>query len=128
MAKVCANHLAQAGIARYAGSFVSTKLKVTGIDVFSVGEFAGGADTEEIVLSDPGAGVYRKLVLRNDRLVGGVLYGDTADGAWYLKLLRELCDTMLHGSLSGPAPNTSQVFPSSTIASDPTSPNSPASI
>jgi len=89
MAKVCANHLAQAGIARYAGSFVSTKLKVTGIDVFSVGEFAGGADTEEIVLSDPGAGVYRKLVLRDDRLVGGVLYGDTADGAWYLKLLRD---------------------------------------
>ena len=89
MAKVCANHLAQAGIARYVGSFVSTKLKVTGIDVFSVGEFAGGANTEEIVLSDPGAGVYRKLVLRDDRLVGGVLYGDTADGAWYLKLLRD---------------------------------------
>jgi len=89
MAKVCANHLAQAGIARYAGSFVSTKLKVTGIDVFSVGEFAGGANTEEIVLSDPGAGVYRKLVLRDDRLVGGVLYGDTADGVWYLKLLRD---------------------------------------
>jgi nitrite reductase (NADH) large subunit len=89
MAKVCANHLAEAGIARYSGSFVSTKLKVTGIDVFSVGDFGGGAGTEEIVLSDPGAGVYRKLVLRDDRLVGGVLYGDTSDGAWYLKLVRD---------------------------------------
>jgi nitrite reductase (NADH) large subunit len=89
MAKVCANHLALAGIARYSGSFVSTKLKVTGIDVFSVGNFTGGKDTEEIVLSDPGAGIYRKLVLKEDRLVGGVLYGDTADGAWYLKLLRD---------------------------------------
>jgi nitrite reductase (NADH) large subunit len=89
MAKVCANHLARAGISRYAGSAVSTKLKVTGIDVFSVGDFGGGDDSEEIVLSDPGAGVYRKLVLRDDRLVGGVLYGDTSDGAWYLKLLRD---------------------------------------
>jgi len=103
MAKVCANHLAQAGIARYTGSFVSTKLKVTGIDVFSVGDFGGGADAEEIVLSDPGAGVYRKLVLRGDRLVGGVLYGDTADGAWYLKLVRdgthvaELRDRLMFG-------------------------------
>jgi nitrite reductase (NADH) large subunit len=92
MAKVCANHLAQFGIGRYGGSFVSTKLKVTGIDVFSVGDFAGGKDTEEIVLSDPGAGVYRKLVLKNDRLVGGVLYGDTSDGAWYLKLVRDGTD------------------------------------
>ena len=66
-----------AASSRYAGSAVSTKLKVTGIDVFSVGDFGGGDDSEEIVLSDPGAGVYRKLVLRDDRLVGGVLYGDT---------------------------------------------------
>jgi nitrite reductase (NADH) large subunit len=103
MAKVCANHLAMYGIGRYGGSFVSTKLKVTGIDVFSVGDFTGGDGAEEIVLSDPGAGVYRKLVLKNDRLIGGVLYGDTADGAWYLKLVRdgtnvaELRDRLMFG-------------------------------
>ncbi len=89
MAKVCANHLAQMGIGRYQGSVVSTKLKVTGIDLFSAGNFMGGAGTEEIVLSDPMGGVYKKLVLQDNKIVGGVLYGDTVDGAWYFQLLRE---------------------------------------
>ena len=89
MAKVCANHLARYGIGRYAGSQISTKLKVTGIDLFSAGDFTGGDDTEEIVLRDPAGGVYKKLVIKDDKLVGGVLYGDTVDGAWYFKLLRE---------------------------------------
>ncbi|NML14642.1 nitrite reductase large subunit NirB [Azohydromonas caseinilytica] len=87
--KVCATHLAQFGIGRYQGSQTSTKLKVTGIDLFSAGDFNGGADCEEIVLSDPFGGVYKKLVLKDDKLVGACLYGDTADGAWYFKLLRE---------------------------------------
>ena len=89
MAKVCANHLAGYGIGRYAGSQVSTKLKVTGIDLFSAGDFGGGDGTEEIVLADPSNGVYKKLVVKDDRLIGGVLYGDTVDGAWYFRLLRE---------------------------------------
>ena len=89
MARVCANHLAGYGIARYGGSQVSTKLKVTGVDLFSAGDFTGGKDTEEIVLADPAGGVYKKLVVRDDKLVGGVLYGDTADGAWYFRLLRD---------------------------------------
>ena len=89
MAKVCANHLANFGIGRYQGSVTSTKLKVTGIDLFSAGEFMGGKDTEEIILSDPIGGVYKKLVLKDDKLVGACLYGDTADGSWYFKLLRE---------------------------------------
>ena len=88
-AKVAANHLAQFGIGRYLGSLTSTKLKVTGIDLFSAGNFTGGAGTEEIVMSDPFAGVYKKLVIQNDQLVGACLYGDTADGGWYFKLLRE---------------------------------------
>jgi len=87
--KVCATHLAQFGIGRYAGSQTSTKLKVTGIDLFSAGNFMGGEGTEEIVLSDPIGGVYKKLVLRDDKLVGACLYGDTVDGSWYFKLLRE---------------------------------------
>jgi nitrite reductase (NADH) large subunit len=87
--KVCATHLAEFGIGRYMGSTTSTKLKVTGIDLFSAGDFAGGADTEEIVLSDPYGGVYKKLVLRDDKLIGACLYGDTADGSWYFDLLRQ---------------------------------------
>jgi nitrite reductase (NADH) large subunit len=89
MAKVCANHLANFGIGRYQGSVTSTKLKVTGIDLFSAGDFSGGKDTEEIVLSDPIGGVYKKLVLKDDKLIGACLYGDTVDGSWYFKLLRE---------------------------------------
>jgi len=88
-AKVCANHLAHYGIGRYEGSVTSTKLKVTGIDLFSAGDFMGGEGTESILYSDPIGGVYKKLVLKDNRLVGGVMYGDTVDGAWYFSLLRD---------------------------------------
>ncbi len=87
--KVVANHLAMFGIGRYTGSLTSTKLKVTGIDLFSAGDFMGGNGTEEIVMSDPAAGVYKKLVLKENKLVGACLYGDTVDGSYYFKLLRE---------------------------------------
>ena len=88
-AKVCANHLAQFGFASYKGSVVSTKLKVTGIDLFSAGDFMGGEGTETITLSDPIGGVYKKLVIKDDVLVGACLYGDTADGGWYFRQIRE---------------------------------------
>jgi len=91
-AKVCANHLAQLGYGRYQGSVTSTKLKVTGIDLFSAGSFLGGEGTEEIVLRDPGVGVYKKLVVKDNRIAGAVLYGDTVDGAWYFQLMREGTD------------------------------------
>ena len=87
--KVCATHLAQFGIGRYTGSQTSTKLKVTGIDLFSAGNFTGGEGFEEIVMSDPYGGVYKKLVIQDDKLVGACLYGDTVDGSWYFKLLRD---------------------------------------
>ncbi len=89
MATVCANHLAFHGIGRYTGSQLSTRLKVTGIELFSAGDFQGGDGSEDITLSDPLRGIYKKLVIRDDRLVGSVLYGDTADGAYYFDLLRE---------------------------------------
>ncbi|NML86110.1 nitrite reductase large subunit NirB [Polaromonas sp.] len=88
-AKVAANHLAQLGIGRYTGSLTSTKLKVTGIDLFSAGEFMGGEGTEEILMSDPFGGVYKKLVIKGDKLIGACLYGDTVDGSYYFKLLRD---------------------------------------
>jgi nitrite reductase (NADH) large subunit len=87
--KVLANHLAEFGIGRYTGSLTSTKLKVTGIDLFSAGNFMGDDSTEEIVMSDPAGGIYKKLVIQGDKLVGACLYGDTVDGSWYFKLLRD---------------------------------------
>jgi nitrite reductase (NADH) large subunit len=91
-AKVAANHLANLGIARYEGSITSTKLKVTGIDLFSAGTFNEGEGDETLVLQDPGAGIYKKLVVRDNRIKGAVMYGDTLDGTWYFQMLREGTD------------------------------------
>jgi nitrite reductase (NADH) large subunit len=86
-ARVLAQRLAGVD-ARYPGSVLATNLKVSGVKVFSAGDFLGAAGTEAIVLSDPGLKTYKKLVIANDRLVGAVLFGDTADGPWYLDLIR----------------------------------------
>lgn len=91
-AKVCANHLAHLGFARYEGSVTSTKLKVTGIDLFSAGNFQGDDSTDEMVLQDPGRGVYKKVVIKDNRIQGAVMYGDTIDGAWYFQLMRDGTD------------------------------------
>ena len=91
-ARVAANHLAQIGIGRYEGSVTSTKLKVTGVDLFSAGEFNESGGDETLVLQDPAQGVYKKLVIRDNRIRGAVLYGDTMDGTWYFTLLREETD------------------------------------
>ncbi len=92
MSKVCANHLACVGISRYEGSVTSSKLKVTGIDLFSVGNFKGDENTEELVFCDEAEGVYRKLIVRDNRIQGAVMYGDTLDGSWYFDLLRDETD------------------------------------
>ena len=73
----------------YRGSVTSTKLKVSGIDVFSAGDFSGGDGAEDIVLRDAARGVYKRVVVRDDKIVGAVLYGDTADGGWYFDLLKK---------------------------------------
>jgi len=89
MAKVCANHLAEYGIGIYEGTITSTKLKVTGIDLFSAGDFMGDETTEDIVVRDASRGVYKKIVIKDEKILGAVLYGDTIDGAWYFQLMRE---------------------------------------
>ncbi|TZG25810.1 nitrite reductase large subunit NirB [Sphingomonas montanisoli] len=73
----------------YRGSVTSTKLKVSGIDVFSAGDFSGGDGAEDIVLRDASRGVYKRVIVKDDRIVGAVLYGDTADGGWYFDLLKK---------------------------------------
>lgn len=72
----------------YTGSVTSTKLKVSGIDVFSAGDFSGGEGCEDIVMRDAARGIYKRVVVKDDRIVGAVLYGDTQDGNWYFDLLK----------------------------------------
>ncbi|MDD3761868.1 MAG: FAD-dependent oxidoreductase [Nevskiales bacterium] len=91
-AKVCAAHLAGAGHRHYVQQATSTKLKVTGIDLFSAGEIVGGPDTEDLVFRDPRRGAYKRLVLRDARIVGIVLYGDVGDGPWYYELMQSRQD------------------------------------
>jgi len=67
---------------------VATNLKVSGVSVFSAGDFMGPAGTDEIVLSDERRGTYKKLVISDGRLIGSVLVGDVADALWYLELIR----------------------------------------
>jgi nitrite reductase (NADH) large subunit len=76
----------------YRPSPTSTKLKVAGLDVFSAGDFSGGDGAEDIVLRDASRGIYKRVVVKDDRIVGAVLYGDTADGGWYFDLLRQGAD------------------------------------
>jgi nitrite reductase (NADH) large subunit len=86
-AAVLARHLAGAAVS-YGGSVVATNLKVSGVGVFSAGDFIGAAGSETIVLNDVRQGTYKKLVIAEGRLAGAVLVGDTGDALWYLDLIR----------------------------------------
>ncbi len=104
-AKVCAAHLAGAGHRRYVQQASPTRLKVTGIELYSVGDFMGGEGSEDLVLRDARRGVYKRLVLDGPRLTGAVLYGDVQDGPWYFDLIQRGADisAMRHTLLFGPA-------------------------
>jgi nitrite reductase [NAD(P)H] large subunit len=103
MARIAAAQLAGDEKAAFVHSDTPTKLKVTGIDLFSLGDFADGDDRQEIVLRDASAGVYKRLVLKDDRIIGTVLYGETSDGAWFNDLkkkrtdISEMRDTLIFG-------------------------------
>ncbi|MBA4783908.1 MAG: NAD(P)/FAD-dependent oxidoreductase [Rhizobiales bacterium] len=103
MAKVIARQLTGDTAATYEGSVTATKLKVTGIDLYSAGDFAEGDDREEVVLRDASAGIYKRLVLKHNRIIGAVMYGDTADGPWFFDMLKKgtdvsaMRDTLIFG-------------------------------
>lgn len=84
---------------------LSTKLKVTGCDLFSAGDFAEGEGREDIVYRDPARGIYKRLVIENDRLIGAVMYGDTGDGNWFFGLIKDGTDIaeMRETLIFGPA-------------------------
>jgi nitrite reductase (NADH) large subunit len=87
-ARVLARHLAGQHAA-YAGSVLATNLKVSGVSVFSAGDFMAADGTETIVLNDVRRGIYKKLAIGEGRLTGAVLVGDTQDALWYLELIRK---------------------------------------
>ena len=87
-ARVCAAHLAGSGHRRYVQQATATRLKVTGVDLYSAGDFIGGEGSEDLVLRDGRRGVYKRLVLQGGRLVGAVLVGDVQDGPWYFDMIQ----------------------------------------
>jgi nitrite reductase (NADH) large subunit len=108
--------------AAYQGSVTATKLKVTGISLFSAGDFAEAEDREEIVLRDAQHGIYKRLILKDNKIVGAVLYGETSDGAWFFDMLRRgtdisaMRDTLIFGqSYQGGTP----LDPSAAVAALP---------
>ena len=103
MARVAAGHLAGNTDGAFAHQETPTKLKVTGVDLYSVGDFAEGADRDDIVLRDAKAGTYKRVILQDNKIIGAVLYGATEDGAWYNEMLKsgeniaEMRDTLIFG-------------------------------
>jgi nitrite reductase (NADH) large subunit len=91
-ARVAGAHLAGAGHRRYVQRATATKLKVTGVDLYSAGDLIGGEGSEDLVLRDPRRGVYKRLVLQAGRVIGTVLYGDVKDGGWYFDLIQSGTD------------------------------------
>lgn len=103
MARAAAAHLSGGTSTRFVHSDTPTKLKVTGVELYSLGDFAEGEDREEIVLRDAMAGIYKRLILKDNRIIGTVLYGETSDGAWFNDLkkkgtdISEMRDTLIFG-------------------------------
>ena len=107
MAKILADRITQTAESVYEPAVTGTRLKVTGIDMFSAGDFAGDDTTEDVVFRDAARGIHKKLVVRDEKLIGAVLYGEAKDSAWYFDLIRsstdisDLRDTLVFGPSVG---------------------------
>ncbi|GAA6188519.1 nitrite reductase large subunit NirB [Litorivita sp. NS0012-18] len=103
MAKVAAEHLSGPSEAAFKHAETPTKLKVTGINLYSVGEFGDSEGTEDVVLRDAMRGTYKRVILKDNKVIGAVLYGDVADGMWYNEMLKsgedvsDIRDTLIFG-------------------------------
>lgn len=124
MAKILAANLADAPINDFVHAETPTKLKVTGVNLYSVGDFAEGDDREEVVLRDAARGTYKRVVIKDNRIIGAVLYGDVADGGWYNELLRkgedvrELRETLIFGQAFQNAGNSDPLAAVANLADD----------
>ena len=107
MAKIVADRITRTADSDYLPAVTGTRLKVTGIDMFSAGDFIGDETTDDVLFRDAARGVYKKLVIREDRLIGAVLYGEAGDSAWYFDMIRNgtdiqaLRDTLVFGPMAG---------------------------
>jgi nitrite reductase (NADH) large subunit len=106
MAKVAADNMCAVAASAFSPVASGTRLKVSGIEMFSAGEFMGDKTTEDVVLRDAARGIYKRLVLRGDKLVGVVCFGDARDAGWYFQMLRDgedlgdLRETMIFGPVA----------------------------
>jgi NAD(P)H-dependent nitrite reductase large subunit/NAD(P)H-dependent nitrite reductase small subunit len=111
-ARVCATHLAELGVSRYRGSLPATQLKVTGIELYSAGDFQSTGSGEDIVLRDPARQVYKRLIIRDNKLRGAVLFGDASAGPWYFEMMSAgrdvtaIRDELLFGPNPTPPPES----------------------
>jgi NAD(P)H-dependent nitrite reductase large subunit/NAD(P)H-dependent nitrite reductase small subunit len=105
-ARVCATHLAERGTSHYRGTLPATQLKVTGIELYSAGDFRDTEHSEDIVLRDPGRHIYKRLVIRDNKLRGAVLFGDASAGPWYFEMINAGRDvaSIRDELLFGPSP------------------------
>ena len=107
MAKIVADRITRTADSDYLPAVTGTRLKVTGIDMFSAGDFIGDENTDDVVFRDAARGVHKKLVIRDDKLIGAVLYGEARDSAWYFDMIRNstdisaLRDTLVFGPMAG---------------------------
>jgi nitrite reductase (NADH) large subunit len=124
MARAAAARLADSEDRRFMHSDTPTKLKVTGIDLYSLGDFADGDDREEIILRDASAGIYKRVVLKDNRIIGTVLFGETADGAWFNDLkkkeidISEMRDTLIFGQAFQGGPSSDPLAAVAALADD----------
>jgi nitrite reductase (NADH) large subunit len=108
-ARICATYLAERAVPGYRERTSSAQLKVSGIEVFSAGNHAAGPGLESLTLKDPKRGVYKRLVIEENKVRGAVLYGDTRDAIWYLDLIEKgrdigmIRDELLFGEPAAPA-------------------------
>ena len=86
---ICASHLAEHGSLTFKAPTVPTQLKVSGVDVFSAGNFEPTEDFEDIILNDEKRQIYKRIIIQHDKVIGAVLFGDTEDGAWYAELIAD---------------------------------------
>jgi nitrite reductase (NADH) large subunit len=91
-ARICAQHIAEIGVSRFSGALNATQLKVSGIEVFSAGDFAEKPSRESLVLSDKRRGIYKRVVLEGNRICGAVLFGDTREAARLKELIADNAD------------------------------------
>jgi nitrite reductase (NADH) large subunit len=87
--RTLADHITGGDAEPFTGAGAPAKLKIAGVDVFSAGQFdETAAQAEAIRFEDPALGIYKKMVLKDGRLIGAILIGDLSDSSRCLEWMR----------------------------------------